>query len=121
MREWIELSSQGIQDVAVVIIVVSILYGSVRFLLQLLRRVADPYPAYKKLLGRSLLLSLEFLIAADVNPQYDFSLMRQQGASASSAGWCWSGHSLAGPWLSKSTAIGHGNRRRPHLSASKQK
>ena len=66
MREWIELSSQGIQDVAVVIIVVSILYGSVRFLLQLLRRVADPYPAYKKLLGRSLLLSLEFLIAADV-------------------------------------------------------
>lgn len=66
MREWIELSSQGIQDVAVVIIVVSIIYGSVRFLLQLSRRATDPYPAYKKLLGRSLLLSLEFLIAADV-------------------------------------------------------
>ncbi|MGA8490427.1 MAG: DUF1622 domain-containing protein [Terriglobales bacterium] len=66
MREWIELSSQGIQDVAVVIIVVSIIYGSARFLVQFSRRVADPYPAYKKLLGRSLLLSLEFLIAADV-------------------------------------------------------
>lgn len=66
MREWIELSSQGIQDLAVVIIAISIIYGSVRFLLQLARRVADPYPAYKKLLGRSLLLSLEFLIAADV-------------------------------------------------------
>ncbi len=61
-----ESGASGNQDVAVVIIVVSILYGSVRFLLQLLRRVADPYPAYKKLLGRSLLLSLEFLIAADV-------------------------------------------------------
>ena len=66
MREWIELASQGIQDLAVFIIVVSIIYGSVRFLLQFLKRVADPYPAYKKLLGRSLLLSLEFLIAADV-------------------------------------------------------
>lgn len=66
MREWIELSSQGIQNLAVVIIVVSIIYGSLRFLLQLSKRVPDPYPAYKKLLGRSLLLSLEFLIAADV-------------------------------------------------------
>jgi uncharacterized membrane protein len=66
VREWIEFSSQGIQDLAVVIIVASIIYGSVRFLLQFSRRVTDPYPAYKKLLGRSLLLSLEFLIAADV-------------------------------------------------------
>jgi uncharacterized membrane protein len=66
VREWIELSSQGIQDLAVVIIVVSIIFGSLRFLLQLSTRVPDPYPAYKKLLGRSLLLSLEFLIAADV-------------------------------------------------------
>jgi len=66
VREWIELSSQGIQDLAVIIIVVSIVFGSVRFLLQLSKRVLDPYPAYKKLLGRSLLLSLELLIAADV-------------------------------------------------------
>ena len=66
VREWIELSSQGIQDLAVVIIVVSVVFGSLRFLLQLSKRVPDPYPAYKKLLGRSLLLSLEFLIAADV-------------------------------------------------------
>jgi len=66
VREWIELSSQGVQDLAVVIIVVSIIFGSVRFLLQLLKRVPDPYPGYKKLLGRALLLSLEFLIAADV-------------------------------------------------------
>jgi uncharacterized membrane protein len=66
VREWIELSSQGIQDLAVVIIVVATLFGSLRFLLQLSKQVPDPYPAYKKLLGRSLLLSLEFLIAADV-------------------------------------------------------
>src|SRR5271167_5095998 len=66
VREWIELSTQGIQDLAVVIILVAIIYGSLRFLLQLATRVPDPYPAYKKVLGRSLLLSLEFLIAADV-------------------------------------------------------
>lgn len=66
MRQWVELSSEGIQDLAVLIIVVAIIFGSLRFLLQLSTRAADPYPAYKKLLGRSLLLALEFLIAADV-------------------------------------------------------
>jgi len=66
MREWIELSSQGIQGLAVVIIVVSIFFGTVRFLFQLSKRVEHPYRAYKQLLGRSLLLSLELLVAADV-------------------------------------------------------
>ena len=66
MREWVELSSQGIQALAVVIIIVSIIYGSLRFLVQLSRQVVDPYRSYKRLLGRSLLLSLEFLVAADV-------------------------------------------------------
>jgi uncharacterized membrane protein len=66
MREWVELSSWGIQALAVVVIVASIAFGSVRFLLQLSRRAQDPYRAYKNLLGRSLLLSLELLIAADV-------------------------------------------------------
>jgi uncharacterized membrane protein len=66
MREWIELSSQGIQGLAVVIIVVSIVLGTVRFLFQLWKRVDHPYRTYKKLLGRSLLLSLELLVAADV-------------------------------------------------------
>jgi uncharacterized membrane protein len=66
MREWVELSSQGIQALAVVIIVIAIMYGSLRFLWQLRVQAADPYRAYKQLLGRSLLLSLEFLVAADV-------------------------------------------------------
>jgi len=66
VREWVELSSQGIQALAVVLIVVSIIFGSIRFLLQLSTRVTDSYRAYKQLLGRSLLLSLELLVAADV-------------------------------------------------------
>jgi uncharacterized membrane protein len=66
MREWIELSSQGIQALAVVIIAVSIIFGSVRYLIQLSRKMPGPYRAYKELLGRSLLLALELLVAADV-------------------------------------------------------
>jgi uncharacterized membrane protein len=66
MREWVEWSSQGIQALAVIIIVIAIIFGSVRFLLQLWTPATDPYRAYKRLLGRSLLLALEFLVAADV-------------------------------------------------------
>jgi|ERR1700704_372430 len=66
MREWAELSTQGIEALAVFIIVASIIFSSLRFLLQLLKRVTDPYRAYKKLLGRSLLVALEFLVAADI-------------------------------------------------------
>lgn len=66
MREWIELSSQGIQALAVIIIAVSIIFGSARYLVQLFRKIPGPYRAYKELLGRSLLLALELLVAADV-------------------------------------------------------
>jgi uncharacterized membrane protein len=66
MGEWIELSSRGIQALAVVIIVISIIVGSLRLLLQLSKRSADSYRTYKQLLGRSLLLALELLVAADV-------------------------------------------------------
>ena len=66
VREWIELSSGGVQNLAVVMMVVYIIFGSLRFLVRSLIQVPDPYRGYKKLLGRALLLSLEFLIAADV-------------------------------------------------------
>jgi uncharacterized membrane protein len=66
MREWVELSSQGIQALAVVIIVTSIIFGSLRYVAHLSKRIAHAYSAYKQLLGRSLLLALELLVAADV-------------------------------------------------------
>ena len=66
MREWIEMASVGIELLAVVVIVGSVTFGSVRFLLDLSRQTTDPYSAYKDLIGRSLLLGLEFLVAADV-------------------------------------------------------
>jgi uncharacterized membrane protein len=66
MREWVELSSQGIQALAVVIIVTAIIFGTLRYVAHLSKRVAHAYSAYKQLLGRSLLLALELLVAADV-------------------------------------------------------
>ena len=66
MRQWIEMASVGIELLAVVVIVGSVTFGSLRFLLDLSRRSPDPYRVYKDLIGRSLLLGLEFLVAADV-------------------------------------------------------
>ena len=66
MREWIEMSSDGIQALAVVIIVVSIIFGFVRYVLQLATRSADSYGTYKRMLGQSLMLALELLVAAVV-------------------------------------------------------
>ena len=66
MRQWIEMASVGIELLAVVVIVGSVTFGSLRFLLDLSRRSPNPYSVYKNLIGRSLLLGLEFLVAADV-------------------------------------------------------
>ncbi len=66
MREWIEVTSLGIESLAVAIIVGSIVFGSIRFVVHLSQEAAHPYRAYKELLGRTLLLALEFLVAADV-------------------------------------------------------
>jgi uncharacterized membrane protein len=65
-HEWFEWLSQGIEALAVIVIVGSIVFGGLRFFVQWWRQVADPYRRYKFLLGRSLLLSLEFMVAADV-------------------------------------------------------
>lgn len=66
MRECFEWSSRGIEALAVFIIVVSIFIGSLRLVVQWLKRARDPYRSYKVLLGRSLLLALHFMVAADV-------------------------------------------------------
>jgi uncharacterized membrane protein len=66
MREWIEMASVGIEWLAVATIAGSVTFASLRFLLHLSKQKADPFRTYKILIGRSLLLGLEFLVAADV-------------------------------------------------------
>jgi len=66
--EWIEVASLGIEILAITIIVVSIVLATARFLYHGIIRLPGPdrYRRYKTSLGRSLLLGLEILVAADV-------------------------------------------------------
>jgi uncharacterized membrane protein len=66
MQAVIELVAQVIEALAVVIIVIAIVHGTVRYLFHIKRKVADAYTIYKVQLGRALLLGLEFLVAADI-------------------------------------------------------
>jgi uncharacterized membrane protein len=66
MRHLIELSAQGIEGLAVAIIVVGIAHGTIRYLFHLNRQVGGAYEQYKIQLGKALLLGLEFLVAADI-------------------------------------------------------
>src|SRR3954447_14334033 len=66
---WIDTASIVIEILAVGIIVIAILFATTRYVYQaLFRRVPgiDYYREYKALLGRSLLLGLEILVAADI-------------------------------------------------------
>jgi uncharacterized membrane protein len=66
MRHLIELSAQGIEALAVAIIVVAIAHGTIRYLFHINRQVGGAYEQYKVQLGKALLLGLEFLVAADI-------------------------------------------------------
>lgn len=66
--DWIEAASLAIEVLAVVIIVVAIAFASARYLYHAIVPVPgeDQYRTYKRSLGRSLLLGLEVLVAADI-------------------------------------------------------
>src|SRR3954463_8505454 len=67
--EWIDSASVAIEILAVGIIVIAILFATARYAYQaLFKRAtgANYYRDYKSLLGRSLLLGLEILVAADI-------------------------------------------------------
>jgi uncharacterized membrane protein len=65
---WIEIAALAIEVLAVVIIVVAIFYATIRYFFQVAMRpgVESRYEQLKLSLGRSLLLGLEILVAADV-------------------------------------------------------
>ena len=65
-RTLIESGASAIEFMAVALIVGVFGWASVRFLLHTGRHAKAPYDRYKVLLGRTLSLGLEFLVAADV-------------------------------------------------------
>jgi uncharacterized membrane protein len=66
IRDLIEIAAEGIEALAVAVIVVAIVHGSIRFLFSITNKPENAYERYKNHLGKGLLLGLEFLVAADV-------------------------------------------------------
>jgi len=66
--EWIDFAALAIEILAVMIIVVAIFYAMIRYTLRTILRpgAGNEYQALKVRLGKSLLLGLEILVAADV-------------------------------------------------------
>jgi uncharacterized membrane protein len=65
-RAWIEVAADGIEGLAVFIIVIAMVYGTVKYLIEFARRAEDSYENYRRQLAQALLLGLELLVAADV-------------------------------------------------------
>ena len=65
-REWIEIVAQGIEALAVAIMAGCILVGTIRWLYHLVKEADRGYERYRVILGRSLLIGLELLVAADI-------------------------------------------------------
>ena len=66
MREVIELVAKAIEALAVLVIVGGIVYGIIRYFLHTRLAVNGAYKRFKDRIGNSLLLGLEFLVAADI-------------------------------------------------------
>jgi uncharacterized membrane protein len=62
----VEWSALGIELATVTMIVAASAFGTVRFLFQLHTGVEAAYNRFKTHLGKMLILSLEFLVAADI-------------------------------------------------------
>jgi len=65
-RQWIELIVRLIESLAVGIMVVFILIGTSRFLFHSLNKIEGAYERYRIVLGKTLLVGLELLVAADI-------------------------------------------------------
>ena len=66
VHDWIQLSAQGIEVLAVAIMVVFILVGTARWCLHSVNKISDGYERYRVVLGKTLLIGLELMVAADI-------------------------------------------------------
>ncbi len=65
-RAWIELASQGIEILAVGIMVSFIIVGTSRWIFHSAKMIEGTYERYRVVLGKTLLVGLELLVAADI-------------------------------------------------------
>jgi len=66
VRAWIGFAAQGIETLAVSIMIILIIVGTVRWLIHARMKMEKSYEHYRAVLGKSLLVGLELLVAADI-------------------------------------------------------
>jgi uncharacterized membrane protein len=66
VREWIDLASQGIEALAVAIMVCFIVIETARWLFHSVKGIEGTYERYRLMLGKTLQVGLELLVAADI-------------------------------------------------------
>jgi uncharacterized membrane protein len=74
VHEWIELAAQGVEVLAVAIMVCFIFVGTVGWLLHSVKGIEWAYERYRVVLGKTLLVGLELLVAADIINTVAFAL-----------------------------------------------
>jgi len=73
-RYWVVIAAQGVELLAVAIMVSFILIGTAGFLLHSARSIEGAYERYRIVLGKTLLVGLELLVAADIINTVAFAL-----------------------------------------------
>jgi uncharacterized membrane protein len=65
-QEAVELVGKAVDAAGVAVVVVGVAWATVVAATRLIQRRSDVYEQYRRLLGRSILLGLEFLVAGDI-------------------------------------------------------
>lgn len=65
-QDWVELAGRFIDGAGVAAVVIGVIVASVSAAFRALRRKGPVYRPYRQFLGRSILLGLELLVAADI-------------------------------------------------------
>jgi uncharacterized membrane protein len=65
-RHLVEVAVLIIEVLAVLVILIATIFGTLRYVFHFLGRVPESYEHYRGQLGKSLLLGLQLLVAADV-------------------------------------------------------
>ena len=65
-HEAVELVGKAVDAAGVAVVVVGVAWASIVAAARLIQRRAGVYEQYRRLLGRSILLGLEFLVAGDI-------------------------------------------------------
>ncbi len=74
VHEWIELAARGVEALAVALMVTSILIATLDWFVHSLKKPEGAYERYRIVLGKTLLVGLGLLVAADIINTVAFAL-----------------------------------------------